>query len=662
MTNIDEMSINAIRVLSADAIQKANSGHPGLPLGTAPTAYELWTNHMNYNPADPEWENRDRFVLSGGHGSMLLYSLFHLLGIGNLSLDDVKNFRQMGSKTPGHPEYGHTVGVEATTGPLGQGMAMAVGMAMAEAHLASVFNKEGYNVVDHYTYVLGGDGCMMEGISSECFSLAGTLGLSKLIVFYDSNNISIEGSTDIAFTENVMKRFEAFGFQTIEVADGNDIEAIGKAIEEAKADKERPSLIKVNTLIGYGCPAKQGKASAHGEPLGIDNVAALKENLNWPCKGDFEVPQEVYDHYKEIAARMAEPEEEWNKLFAEYCEKFPEMKELWDKYYNGCDMSDLFNSEKYLAKPEKAEATRSSSGTILNMIKNVMPNLIGGSADLAPSNKTNMKDAGDFSKENYAGTNLHFGVREQAMGTIVNGIALYGGLRVFASTFFVFSDYLKPMIRVAALMKLPITYVFTHDSIGVGEDGPTHEPIEQLAQFRAMPGVSVMRPCDRRETAAAWKYAMESKNEPVILVLSRQNLAQQDTSSADISKGAYILQDSKNEVPELILMSSGSEIGITVEAADKLRADGVDVRVVSVPCMDLFEKQSKEYKESVLPDACRKRVSVEALSSFGWAKYTGLDGANVAIDRFGESAPAGQLFEHFGFTSENIVNTCKDIL
>ena len=369
MTNIDEMSINAIRVLSADAIQKANSGHPGLPLGTAPTAYELWTNHMNYNPANPKWENRDRFVLSGGHGSMLLYSLFHLLGIGNLSLDDVKNFRQMGSKTPGHPEYGHTVGVEATTGPLGQGMAMAVGMAMAEAHLASVFNKDGYNVVDHYTYVLGGDGCMMEGISSECFSLAGTLGLSKLIVFYDSNNISIEGSTDIAFTENVMKRFEAFGFQTIEVADGNDIEAIGKAIEEAKADKERPSLIKVNTLIGYGCPAKQGKASAHGEPLGIDNVAALKENLNWPCKGDFEVPQEVYDHYKEIAARMAEPEEEWNKLFAEYCEKFPEMKELWDKYYNGCDMSDLFNSEEYLAKPEKAEATRSSSGTILNMIK-----------------------------------------------------------------------------------------------------------------------------------------------------------------------------------------------------------------------------------------------------------------------------------------------------
>ena len=415
MTNIDEMSINAIRVLSADAIQKANSGHPGLPLGTAPTAYELWTNHMNYNPADPEWENRDRFVLSGGHGSMLLYSLFHLLGIGNLSLDDVKNFRQMGSKTPGHPEYGHTVGVEATTGPLGQGMAMAVGMAMAEAHLASVFNKDGYNVVDHYTYVLGGDGCMMEGISSECFSLAGTLGLSKLIVFYDSNNISIEGSTDIAFTENVMKRFEAFGFQTIEVADGNDIEAIGKAIEEAKADKERPSLIKVNTLIGYGCPAKQGKASAHGEPLGIDNVAALKENLNWPCKGDFEVPKEVYDHYKELADNMAKAEDKWNELFAAYVEKYPEMKELWDNYFDGYDMSDLFNSDEYWAKGDKPEATRSTSGTILNMIKKAMPNLIGGSADLAPSNKTNMKDAGDFSKDNYAGTYIHIGVRELAM-------------------------------------------------------------------------------------------------------------------------------------------------------------------------------------------------------------------------------------------------------
>ena len=410
--NIEEMSVNAIRVLSADAIQKANSGHPGLPLGTAPVAYELFAKHMNYNPHNPDWVNRDRFVLSGGHGSMLLYSLFHLFGIGNLSLEEVKNFRQFGSLTPGHPEYGHTVGVEATTGPLGQGMAMAVGMAMAEAHLSSVFNKEGFPVVDHYTYVLGGDGCMMEGISSECFSLAGTLGLSKLIVFYDSNNISIEGSTDIAFTEDVVTRFKAFGFQTIEVEDGNDLEAIGKAIEEAKADKTRPSLIKVNTLIGYGCPAKQGKASAHGEPLGVDNVAALKENINWPCKGDFEVPKEVYDHYKELADNMAKAEDKWNELFAAYVEKYPEMKELWDNYFDGYDMSDLFNSDEYWAKGDKPEATRSTSGTILNMIKKAMPNLIGGSADLAPSNKTNMKNAGDFSKDNYAGTNLHFGVRE----------------------------------------------------------------------------------------------------------------------------------------------------------------------------------------------------------------------------------------------------------
>ena len=658
MTNIDEMSINAIRVLSADAIQKANSGHPGLPLGTAPTAYELWTNHMNYNPADPEWENRDRFVLSGGHGSMLLYSLFHLLGIGNLSLDDVKNFRQMGSKTPGHPEYGHTVGVEATTGPLGQGMAMAVGMAMAEAHLASVFNKDGYNVVDHYTYVLGGDGCMMEGISSECFSLAGTLGLSKLIVFYDSNNISIEGSTDIAFTENVMKRFEAFGFQTIEVADGNDIEAIGKAIEEAKADKERPSLIKVNTLIGYGCPAKQGKASAHGEPLGIDNVAALKENLNWPCKGDFEVPQEVYDHYKEIAARMAEPEEEWNKLFAEYCEKFPEMKELWDKYYNGCDMSDLFNSEEYLAKPEKAEATRSSSGTILNMIKNVMPNLIGGSADLAPSNKTNMKDAGDFSKENYAGTNLHFGVREQAMAAIGNGLALHGGLRPFVATFFVFSDYVKPMARLSALMGVPLTFVLTHDSIGVGEDGPTHEPIEQLAMFRAMPNFHVFRPCDATETSAAWLSAVTSEKTPTALVLSRQNLNPIPGSSKDALKGGYVIDDCEG-TPEVILIASGSEVELAVKAKAELEAEGTKVRVVSMPCMELFEEQSAEYRETVLPRAVRKRVAIEALSDFGWGKYVGLDGAYVCMKSFGASAPAAKLFEKFGFTVENVVNTVK---
>ena len=660
--NIEEMSVNAIRVLSADAIQKANSGHPGLPLGTAPIAYELFSKHMNYNPQNPEWINRDRFVLSGGHGSMLLYSLFHLFGIGNLSLDEVKNFRQFGSLTPGHPEYGHTVGVEATTGPLGQGMAMAVGMAMAEAHLASVFNKEGYPVVDHYTYVLGGDGCMMEGISSECFSLAGTLGLSKLIVFYDSNNISIEGSTDIAFTEDVVTRFKAFGFQTIEVEDGNDLCAIGKAIEEAKADKTRPSLIKVNTLIGYGCPAKQGKASAHGEPLGVDNVAALKENIGWPCKGDFEVPQEVYDHYKELSANMAKAEDKWNELFASYVEKYPEMKELWDNYFDGYDMSDLFNSDEYWAKGDKAEATRNTSGTILNMIKKAMPNLIGGSADLAPSNKTNMKDAGDFSKDNYAGSNLHFGVREQAMAAIGNGLMLHGGLKAFVATFFVFSDYVKPMARLTALMKLPLTYVFTHDSIGVGEDGPTHEPIEQLAAFRSLPGFTVFRPCDRTETAAAWMYAVENECGPTGLVLTRQNLPQMEGSSKDALKGGYVIADSQKEVPDGIIIASGSEVSLAVNAKEELKKDGIDVRVVSMPSMELFDKQSAEYKESVLPNAVRKRVAVEALSDFGWYKYVGLDGRVIAMEGFGASGPAATLFEHFGFTVDNVVKTVKSVM
>ena len=660
--NIEEMSVNAIRVLSADAIQKANSGHPGLPLGTAPVAYELFAKHMNYNPHNPDWVNRDRFVLSGGHGSMLLYSLFHLFGIGNLSLEEVKNFRQFGSLTPGHPEYGHTVGVEATTGPLGQGMAMAVGMAMAEAHLSSVFNKEGFPVVDHYTYVLGGDGCMMEGISSECFSLAGTLGLSKLIVFYDSNNISIEGSTDIAFTEDVVTRFKAFGFQTIEVEDGNDLEAIGKAIEEAKADKTRPSLIKVNTLIGYGCPAKQGKASAHGEPLGVDNVAALKENINWPCKGDFEVPKEVYDHYKELADNMAKAEDKWNELFAAYVEKYPEMKELWDNYFDGYDMSDLFNSDEYWAKGDKPEATRSTSGTILNMIKKAMPNLIGGSADLAPSNKTNMKDAGDFSKDNYAGTNLHFGVREQAMAAIGNGLALHGGLKAFVATFFVFSDYVKPMARLSALMKLPLTYVFTHDSIGVGEDGPTHEPIEQLAAFRSLPDFTVFRPCDRTETAAAWMYAVENECGPTGLVLTRQNLPQIEGSSKDALKGGYVIAESEKAVPDAIIIASGSEVSLAINAKEELKKSGIDVRVVSMPSMELFDKQSAEYKESVLPNGVRKRVAVEALSDFGWYKYVGLDGRVIAMEGYGASGPAATLFEHFGFTVDNVVKTVKEVV
>ena len=659
-TNIDQMSVNAIRILAADAVQKANSGHPGLPLGCAPIGYELWGKHMNHNPANPNWFNRDRFILSGGHGSTLLYSLLHLFGYG-LTKEDLMNFRQLDSLTPGHPEYGHTVGVEATTGPLGAGMGMAVGMAAAEAHLAATFNKEGYPVVDHYTYVLGGDGCMMEGISSEAMSLAGTLKLNKLIVIYDSNSISIEGNTNIVFTESVEKRFESFGFQTIMVEDGNDPDAIGKAIELAKADKERPSLITVKTKIGHGCPAKEGKASAHGEPLGVDNVAALRANLAWPHDEAFFVPDEVYANYKKLAENGAVKESEWNALFADYCAKYPEMKELWDTYFDKNLGEKVLDTEDFWAFEDKADATRNISGKLLNKAKKVMPNLMGGAADLAPSTKTYMNDAGDFSADNYAGSNMHFGVREIAMAAIGNGMMLHGGLRSFVSTFFVFSDYVKPMARLSALMKLPLTYVLTHDSIGVGEDGPTHEPIEQLAMFRAMPDFAVYRPCDATETAAAWYYALTNQDTPTALVLSRQNLPQIPGSSKDALKGGYVIADADKATPDAIIIASGSEVSLAVNAKAELAKDGVDVRVVSMPCMDIFEKQSDEYKESVLPKSCRKRVAVEALSDYGWGKYVGLDGAYVTMHSFGASAPADKLFDKFGFTVENVVKTVKSL-
>ena len=659
-TNIDNLSVNAIRVLAADAVQKANSGHPGLPLGCAAIGYELWGKHMHHNPVNPKWENRDRFILSGGHGSTLLYSLLHLFGYG-LTKADLMNFRQDGSLTPGHPEYGHTIGVEATTGPLGAGMGMAVGMAAAEAHLASVFNKDGYKVVDHYTYVLGGDGCMMEGISSEAMSLAGTMGLSKLIVIYDSNSISIEGSTNIAFTESVEKRFEAFGFQTIMVEDGNDLDAIGKAIEEAKADTIRPSLITVKTQIGYGCPAKQGKASAHGEPLGTDNIEALKDFIEWPSKEPFYVPEEVYDNYSELAKTGAEKEAEWNALFADYCEKYPDMKALWDEYYDEDRAAKVLDNDDFWTYADAPEATRSVSGKVINKAKALLPNLVGGAADLAPSTKTYMNGAGDFSKDNYAGCNFHFGVREIAMAAIGNGLMLHGGLRAFVSTFFVFSDYTKPMARLSSLMNLPLTYVFTHDSIGVGEDGPTHEPIEQLAMFRAMPNYAVYRPCDATETAAAWYYALTNKTTPTALVLSRQNLPQISGSSKEALKGGYVIADAAKDEPDAIIIASGSEVSLAIQAKECLAGEGIDVRVVSMPSMDIFEKQSDEYKESVLPDKCRKRVAVEALSDFGWGKYVGLDGAYVTMHSFGASAPANCLFEKFGFTVENVVKAVKSI-
>ena len=659
MSNIDNLSVNAIRVLSADAVQKANSGHPGLPLGAAAIGYELWANHMNHNPKNPNWENRDRFVLSGGHGSTLLYSLLHLFGYG-LTLDDLKNFRQWGSKTPGHPEYGVTTGVEASTGPLGAGMAMAVGMAMAETHLAATFNKEGYPVVDHYTYVLGGDGCMMEGINYEAFSLAGTLKLNKLIVLYDSNKISIEGNTDIAFTEDVPARFKAMGFKVLQVKDGNDISEIGKAIEEAKADKEGPSFIKINTKIGFGSP-KEGTADVHGAPLGADNIIAMKKTLGWPSEEPFFVPDEVYENYKAKAENLAKKEEEWNKLFKEYCEKFPEMKTLWDEYKDETKADKLLDDEDFWSYDEKADATRNLSGKVLNKLSAKLPTLFGGSADLAPSNKSYVNGAGDYSAENYAGRNVHFGVRELAMTGIGNGLVLHG-LKAYVSTFFVFSDYVKPMARLASLMEIPLTFILTHDSIGVGEDGPTHEPIEQLAEFRAMPNFNVFRPADATETIAAWYSAVTSKETPTALVLTRQNLPQLAGSSKEALKGGYVVADSSKETPDAIIIASGSEVSLSIEAKEVLAKEGVDVRVVSMPCMDIFEKQSLEYKEKVLPKAVRARVAVEALSEFGWGKYVGLDGKTVCLDRFGASAPAGVLFKEFGFTVDNVVKAVKEVI
>lgn len=660
MSKIENTSVNAIRILAAEMIQKAKSGHPGLPMGCAPIAYELWGNHMNHNPKNPKWLNRDRFILSGGHGSAMLYSLLHLFGYG-LTMEDLKNFRQLDSLTPGHPEYGHTIGVEATTGPLGAGMGMAVGMAIAEAHLAEKFNKPGYPVYDHYTFALGGDGCMMEGISSEAFSLAGTLGLSKLIIIYDSNRISIEGSTDIAFTENVQKRMEAFGFQTIDVADGTDLVAIGKAIEEAKADKTRPSFITVHTQIGYGCPAKQGSASAHGEPLGEENLKATKENLGWTY-APFTVPDEVYADYAAKAAKGQEAEDKWEAMYAEWQAKFPEDAALHAKFYDKEAIKAVLNDESFWAPAEKPTASRALSGNIINKLKDIVPSLMGGSADLAPSNKTEMKGETFFSKDDRSGRNMHFGVRELAMGAIGNGMALHGGVTAYVATFFVFSDYVKPMMRLAALMGLPITYVLTHDSIGVGEDGPTHEPIEQLAMLRALPNLQVFRPADAVETAAAWYTAVADTTCPTALALTRQNLAIIPSSKEGALKGGYVIADAKKDVPDGIIIASGSEVGISLEAKEILAQQGKDVRVVSMPCMELFEAQSDEYKEQVLPKAVRARVAVEAGSDFGWGKYVGLDGATVTMKGFGASAPAELLFKKFGFTKENVAETMSNLL
>ncbi|KXB71286.1 transketolase [Peptostreptococcus anaerobius] len=661
--NINQKAVNTLRILSADQVQKANSGHPGLPLGAAPIAYELWANHLNHNPKNPNWVNRDRFILSAGHGSALLYSLLHMFGYGNLSIDDLKNFRQFGSLTPGHPEYKHTVGVEATTGPLGAGVSTAVGMAIAEAHLGGVFNKEGYPVVDHYTYALTGDGCLMEGISYEALSLAGTLELGKLIVLYDSNKITIEGDTDAAFKEDVAGRFEAFGFQVQTVEDANDLEALSKAIEIAKAEKTKPSLIICKTQIGYGCPAKVGKANAHGEPLGEENVKELRKFLGWDSEEAFEVSEEIYSHYRDLAAQGAKKEEEWNAMFNEYADKFPEEKAKWDEFYSDIDMETLMNNEELFAKPEKSMATRAVSGEIINKLKDIFPNMLGGSADLGPSNKSEMKDQGFFSAENRQGRNIHFGVREMAMTAITNGIYLHGGLKAFCATFFVFSDFMKPMIRLASLMGLPVAYVLTHDSIGVGEDGPTHEPIEQLAMLRTIPNLNVFRPADYTETAVAWVAAMGSESTPTAIALTRQNLPQLEGSSKEAIKGAYVIAEAKNsDKIDLIIMASGSEVELALGAKEELEKDGKSVRVVSVPCMDIFEGQDVDYKESVLPSSVRARLAVEAGATMPWYKYVGIDGAVVGMEGFGASAPAKTLFEHFGFTVNNVVEVAKGLI
>lgn len=659
MNKLDQLSINAIRILSAEGVQKAKSGHPGLPLGAAPMAYTVWAKHMKHNPKNAKWSDRDRFVLSAGHGSMLLYSLLHLFGYG-LSVDDLMNFRQLGSKTPGHPEYGHTVGVETTTGPLGQGLATAVGMAIAESYLAEKFNKPGFNIVDHYTYVLSGDGDMMEGITSEAASLAGTLQLDKLIVLYDSNNISIEGNTDIAFREDVAARYRAYGWQVLTVEDGNDIDAINSALAEAKNDKKRPSLVIVKTQIGYGSP-KVGTSGAHGEPLGIENIHKTRQFLEWMYEGEFHVPQEVREYMNSFIEEGKSREEEWNKLFEAYKKEYADLAKEWEVWHSDKLPIDLLNSEDFWKFNGKA-ATRSSSGELINRLAKVLPNLMGGSADLAPSNKTYMKDKGDFSAENRSGANLHFGVREFAMAAIGNGIAVHGGLRIFVATFFVFSDYMKASMRLSALMKLPVVYVLTHDSIGVGEDGPTHQPIEQLVSLRSIPNFNVFRPADSKETAAAWYSAITREDGPTALVLTRQDLPLYEETSKEALKGAYILKDSEKEIPDLILMATGSEVEYIYEAAKTLKEKGVDVRVVSMPSLEVFDRQDEQYRELILPRAARKRLAVEAASSFGWHKYVGFDGDIISIDHFGESAPAELLFKKFGFTVDNVVEKALALL
>ena len=656
MQKTEQTVITTMRLLAAEAIQKANSGHPGLPIDAAPMAFTLW-NQMKHDPKDPQWPGRDRFILSAGHASMLEYALLHVFGY-DLPLEEIKNFRQWGSKTPGHPEFGHTVGVETTTGPLGQGFATGVGMAMAEARMAAHFNRPGFNIVDNYTYVLTGDGCQMEGVTAEAASLAGTQKLGKLIVLYDRNLITIEGSTDIAFTEDVGARYEAYGWHVQNVCDGEDVQAISEAIQAAKAETEKPSIIIVRTEIGHGTP-KAGKASAHGEPLGEENIQLMKKFYGWNHEEAFFVPDEVKAFREDFCAKAKQAHDAYNAMWDEYKTKYPELDREWAQWHSTSIPEALVNDER-LWNWDAPTATRATSGTVLNIMAEYMPNMFGGSADLAPSNKTEIKGKPFFTPECRDAINMHFGIREFAMTCACNGIMLYGGLRAYCATFMVFADYLKPALRLSAIMKQNVLFVLTHDSIGVGEDGPTHEPIEQIASLRATPDTLVFRPADGKETSACYLAAME-RGLPSVMALTRQNLPQYEGSGKIAMRGGYVLKDTKGD-PQVILIGSGSEVEICMNAAELLAGEGIKARVVSMPCMELFDKQDEAYRASVLPAGVRARVAVEAGTSFGWGKYVGIDGKCVCVDHFGASAPYKTLYKEFGLTAENVAEQAKSLL
>ena len=661
---LDELCINTIRFLSVDAVQQANSGHPGMPMGAAPMAYVLWTKFLRHSPRNPGWPDRDRFVLSAGHGSMLIYSLLHLSGY-DLSLDDLKNFRQWGSKTPGHPEYGDTPGVETTTGPLGQGLATGVGMAIAERHLAATFNKSDQDIVNHYTYGIVSDGDLMEGISHEAASLAGHLKLGKLIYLYDDNHISIEGKTDIAFTENRLQRFEAYGWHVMQVDDGNDLKAIENALNEAQNETDRPSLIAVKTSIGFGSPNRQDTAKAHGEPLGDEERKLTKENLGWPLEPTFHVPEDALNHFRKTVDKGLELEKQWTDSFKNYLGLYPDMGQMFEKQLKGELPQGWDKDIPVFPTDPKGKATRVISGLVLNAIAKNVPALMGGSADLAPSNKTQIDNENSFQSGSYDQRNIHFGVREFGMTAVLNGMALHGGFIPYGGTFLIFSDYMRPAIRLAALMKQHVIYVLTHDSIGLGEDGPTHQPIEHLASLRSMPNLTVLRPSDANETAESWKFAVKNNRGPTVLALTRQSLPTLDRTTLGpaelLHRGAYVLKDADG-TPDALILASGSEVILALEAAQTLAQDGVVARVISTPSWELFDDQHQEYKDSVLPENVKVRVAIEAGATQGWHKYVGMNGKVIGLDHFGASAPIKDLFTNFGITAEAVVQAVQSLI